>query len=254
MGDSYTGFAALYDSFMENIPYDQWTEGIKSILKEDGILDGIVLDLGCGTGIITRKLAQAGYDMIGVDLSYDMLQEAQLKEADESLGILYLCQDMREFELYGTVRACICACDSINYLTCIEDVTTCFKLVNNYLDPSGLFIFDFNTVHKYRDIIGDSVIAENKDDASFIWENYYDEEQAINEYDITFFEKVAGADEELFRRFTETHIQKGYELSEIKKALSEAGLIFEKAFDADSGEAVSDESQRIVVVARESGK
>lgn len=255
MGDSYTGFAALYDSFMENIPYDQWTAAIIDILKVHGISDGIVLDLGCGTGVMTRKLAQAGYDMIGVDLSYDMLQEAQLKEAEDSLGILYLCQDMREFELYGTVRACICACDSINYLTSIQDLVTCFKLVNNYLDPSGLFIFDFNTVHKYRDIIGDSVIAENKDDASFIWENFYDEDEHINEYDITFFEKVSDDEEgELFRRFTETHIQKGYELSEIKDALKESKLIFESAYDADTKGEVTDESERIVVIARENGK
>lgn len=254
MGDSYTGFAALYDDFMENTPYEQWAESILSIIRKDGITDGILLDLGCGTGTLTRMLAREGYDMIGVDNSEDMLLEARAKGLDDDLGILYLCQDMREFELYGTVMACICVCDSINYLTSIDEVTTCFKLVNNYLDPKGLFIFDFNTVHKYRDVIGESVIAENRDDASFIWENFYDEETGINEYDITFFERDFGCGEDIFRRFTETHIQKGYELDQIKAALEDAGLVFERAFDADTNLEVTNESERIVVVAREQGK
>ncbi len=157
---------------------------------------------------------------------------------------------MREFELYGTVAAVVSVCDCINYILEESELVTVFKLVNNYLDPSGIFIFDFNTKHKYRDVIGESTIAENREDESFIWENFYDEESDINEYDITFFVREG----ELFRRFTETHLQRGYELSEMKAAVEASGLVFVKAYDADTKGEVTDDSERVVVIARECGK
>lgn len=185
--EAYTDFATVYDTFMDETPYEEWEAQIKHILYAEEIRDGLVLDLGCGTGNMTQLLARDGYDMIGVDLSIEMLDVARRKQMESGLDILYLCQDMREFELYGTVRAVVMVCDSINYLLEDEDIITTFRLVNNYLDSRGLFIFDFNTVHKYRDIIGERVIAENRDDCSFIWENYYDSEDRINEYQLTIF-------------------------------------------------------------------
>ena len=152
--------------------------------------------------------------MIGVDLSDSMLDIAMEKRAQSGHNILYLQQDMREFELYGTVRAVICLCDSLNYLLEEDDLLTTFKLVNNYLDPNGLFIFDFNTVYKYETVIGDSTIAENREDCSFIWENYYTAEDQINEYDLTIFVKQQ---KDLFRKFTETHLQRGYTLETMKR-------------------------------------
>ncbi|MGN0346184.1 MAG: class I SAM-dependent DNA methyltransferase [Lachnospiraceae bacterium] len=185
--DAYTDFATVYDTFMDETPYAEWETQIKQILYAEEIRDGIVLDLGCGTGNMTELLARDGYDMIGVDLSIEMLDVARRKQMESGLDILYLCQDMREFELYGTVRAVVMVCDSINYLLEDEDIINTFRLVNNYLDSRGLFIFDFNTVHKYRDVIGERVIAENRDNCSFIWENYYDSEERINEYQLTIF-------------------------------------------------------------------
>ena len=138
--EAYTNFAEVYDTFMDNVPYEQWTEYIKETLKEDGIVDGLVLELGCGTGSMTERLAEAGYDMIGVDNSADMLEIALDKREKSGRDILYLLQDMREFELYGTVRAIISACDCVNYVTEDEDLLQVFRLVNNYLDPEGLFL------------------------------------------------------------------------------------------------------------------
>ena len=115
--EAYTGFAQVYDTFMDNVPYEEWTDYYKEILREHGIMDGIVLDLGCGTGSMTELLAEQGYDMIGVDNSEEMLDLAMEKRAASGQDILYLLQDMRKFELYGTVRAVISACDSVNYLT-----------------------------------------------------------------------------------------------------------------------------------------
>ena len=159
MDEAYTGFAFVYDMFMDTTPYEKWGSFLSDSLKEYGIYDGIVLDLGCGTGVMTEYLAKKGYDMIGVDNSYDMLDVAAQKQADRmstgteasNYNILYLCQDMREFELYGTVAAVYSICDSINYITEPKELQTVFELVNNYLDPGGLFIFDFNTEYKYRD-------------------------------------------------------------------------------------------------------
>jgi predicted TPR repeat methyltransferase len=184
--EAYRSFAGVYDMFMDNVDYDQWSRYLTGLLAEEGIRDGLVLELGCGTGSITQRLAEAGYDMIGVDLSADMLQIAQEKKEASGYDILYLQQDMTEFELYGTVRAVVCVCDSLNYLLEEEEVLSVFRLVNNYLDPGGLFLFDFNTIHKYE-TMGETTIAENREEASFIWENYYDEEERINEYDLTLF-------------------------------------------------------------------
>ena len=185
--EAYTSFARVYDIFMDNVPYKEWADYLGKILKEYGIDDGLVLDLGCGTGSMTEMLASSGYDMIGVDNAEEMLEIAMEKKVESGHDILYLLQDMREFELYGTVRAVISACDSVNYITDDEDLTEVFRLVNNYLDPEGLFVFDFNTEYKYREILGEQTIAEDRVECSFIWDNYYDEDERINEYELTLF-------------------------------------------------------------------
>ena len=126
--DAYTSFASVYDTFMDNIPYAEWADYLISLLKEYGIEDGLVLDLGCGTGNMTELLASRGYDMIGVDNAEEMLEIAMEKRADSEHDILYLLQDMREFELYGTVAAVVSLCDSMNYLTSEEDLLQVFNL------------------------------------------------------------------------------------------------------------------------------
>ncbi|MDD6075013.1 MAG: methyltransferase domain-containing protein, partial [Clostridium sp.] len=196
--EAYTGFAAVYDMFMDNIPYEEWSRYLISLLKEYGAEDGLVLDLGCGTGSITELLAAAGYDMIGVDLSEEMLQIAMEKKYESGHDILYLRQDMREFELYGTVRAVVSICDSMNYILEQDDLVKVFSLVNNYLDPGGIFIFDLNTEYKYGTLLGNSTIAEDREESSFIWENTYDEEERINEYDLSIFIREEG---DLYRKY-----------------------------------------------------
>lgn len=249
--DAYEDFAEVYDTFMDETPYEEWAGFVAAALREAGILDGLVLDLGCGTGTMTELLAKSGYDMIGVDLSDRMLNIAMEKREKSGLDILYLQQDMREFELYGTVRAVICLCDSLNYLLKEEELLETFRLVNNYLDPGGLFLFDFNTVYKYETVIGDTVIAENRDECSFIWENYYDAAEGLNEYDLTVFVQK---ENDLFRKFTETHLQRGYTLPVVKSLVEKSGLLFKGAIDADTHGEVTRTSERIYVFAAESGK
>ena len=162
---SYENFARVYDELMDNVPYEEWAQFILNLLQDRKITEGLVLELGCGTGKLMTLLGKAGFDMIGVDNSVEMLQIAKEKTSQD---FLYLLQDMREFELYGTVKAVISVCDSVNYITKKEELRKVFQLVNNYLDPEGLFIFDFNTEYKYRELIGETVIAEDREDVSFI--------------------------------------------------------------------------------------
>ena len=249
--EAYTSFASVYDIFMDNIPYEEWAEYLSRLLAEYEVTDGIVLDLGCGTGTLTELMAARGFDMIGVDYSEEMLEIAMEKRAESGRDILYLLQDMREFELYGTVRAVISICDSLNYITEEAELEEVFRLVNNYLDPEGVFIFDFNTVYKYREILGDQTIAESREDCSFIWDNYYYDEEQINEYELSLFLQEEG---NLYRKYVETHYQKGYELETVKRRLEKSGMKFVTAYDAFTRNPPTKESERVYVIARESGK
>ena len=160
--EAYTSFAEVYDTFMDNVPYEQWAD------------------------------------------SESMLELAMEKRIKSGHDILYLLQDMQSFELYGTVKAVISVCDSLNYIKDDAELTEVFKLVNNYLDPQGIFIFDFNTEYKYREILGDRVIAEEREECSFIWENYYKAEDKMNEYQLTLFVQ-SQEDPKLYQRYQEVH-------------------------------------------------
>ena len=249
--EAYTSFARVYDTFMDNVPYKEWADYLGKILKEYGIDDGLVLDLGCGTGNMTEMLASSGYDMIGVDNAEEMLEIAMEKKVESGHDILYLLQDMREFELYGTVRAVISACDSVNYITDDEDLTEVFRLVNNYLDPEGIFLFDMNTVHKYRDLLGDTTIAENRDEGSFIWDNSYDEEEGLNYYELAVF---LPREDGLYEKSEEVHCQKAYPQEEIETLIKEAGMELLAVYDAYTLNPATEDSERLFFVAREKGK
>ena len=247
----YKSFAQVYDLFMNNVPYEEWCRYLTGLLEEYGIPGGLLLELGCGTGSMTELLSQKGYAMIGVDNSEDMLEIAMDKRVDSGHDILYLLQDMREFELYGTVRAVISICDSMNYILEEEDLLQVFRLVNNYLDPGGYFIFDLNTIYKYEQI-GESTIAENLEEASFIWDNFYDAKTQINEYELAIF--IPEGEEGLYRKYEEFHEQRGYDPEVIRRLLEEAGMRFVAAYDAFTRNPVRPDSERIYVIARESGK
>lgn len=275
---AYESFARVYDLFMDNVPYEEWSSYLAGLLREYGICGGTVAELGCGTGKMTRLLAAAGYDMIGVDNSEEMLEiarEAEYEadawdESDESdepadekkpcgpeepdesdepadRGILYLLEDMRELELYGSVRAVVSVCDSMNYILEEADLREVFSRVHEYLEEDGVFIFDLNTVYKYRDLLGETTIAENREEGSFIWENYFDEESAVNEYDLTLYIREDG---ESYRRFEEVHYQRAYDLKTIGRLLADAGMELLAAYDAFTKEPVREDSERIYVVAR----
>lgn len=248
----YENFSEVYDIFMEEVPYIKWVDYIEKIWLKYNLDVKLVAELGCGTGNITIPLAKKGYDMIGVDLSDQMLNKAQEKSKNLELDILFLLQDMTEFELYGTVDSVVSICDSINYILEEDELLEVFRLVNNYLNPNGLFIFDMNTEHKFKNVLADNTFSDTSENSAYTLENFYDEEEMINEFYTNFFLK----DEEtgLYNRFEEIHHERAYTVETIKILLEKSGLKFIGAFDELTFNEFSDKSERIFFVARENGK
>jgi len=281
--EAYTGFAEVYDIFMDNIPYEQWAKYVIKLLGNNGVNAQIenpsIVDLGCGTGTFTKILSDAGFQMIGIDNSQEMLMIAsskkeeieeieEIEESEESEeceeieeyeesevsqgyqnsdSIVYTLQDMRDFAVPYPVAAIVSVCDSMNYIIEEEELSEVFKCVKEALDENGVFIFDMKTQHFYRDILGESTIAENRENAAFIWENYYYEEESINEYEMTIFiEEEKG----LFRKYEETHIQRGYTIEEVKVSLAVSGLEIVNIYDAFTQNPPTKNSERIYFVVK----
>ncbi|MCR5507289.1 MAG: class I SAM-dependent methyltransferase [Lachnospiraceae bacterium] len=283
---AYDALAYVYDELMDDIPYTEWCDILDEMIKKHGISrpvghDGtggsvsgydhdhdhgdtsgednltkeealeseknLVVDLGCGTGTLTGLMYKRGYDMIGIDISEAMLDVAQQKRFDKEYDILYINQDMRDLDLYSTVGTVYSVCDTVNYLLNDEDVIRTFSLVAGFLYPGGLFMFDFNTIYKYEKVIGNTTIAENAEDCAFIWDNFYDENECINEYDLCIFVKQDEPD--LFRRYLETHYQRGYTLGQMHSFLKKAGLDVLLVRDSETKDQPTGESQRIFIVA-----
>lgn len=249
--EAYSDFAKNYDLFMREIPYDAWCAYLSELLSAEGVRDGLVLELGCGTGNMTERLARKGYDMTGIDLSAEMLNEALIKREESGLPILYLQQDIRAFELYGTMAAVVSVCDTMNYLTEPEDFIETLRLVNNYLDPGGVFIFDLKTEFFYEHCLGNAAFGDAGDEAAYIWDNDYDPETKINDYLLTLFEQQPDG---RYVRSEEEHVQRAYSLDEIRLFAKKSGLRFLKAYDAFTHEPPREDSERIYVILKEQGK
>ncbi len=243
----YSALSEMYDDFMRNIPYKGWAAFIRDKLVSAGIEKGLVLDLGCGSGTLTMLLSDMGYDMIGVDNSHGMLNLAFEKKGERD--ILYLNQDIREFELYGTVKAVVSTCDTLNYITDKDDLIKVFKLIDNYIEPDGLFIFDIHTKYYYEKILSDNVFAQTEENGAYIWENSYDPKTMQNRYNVTMFIKQYSEDDsEIYERYEEEHIEKVYDVVDIKQALEEAGLKLMTVYDGYKEEPPEEHSDRLVFV------
>ena len=259
--ESYTNFAYVYDTFMDQEPYEEWADRVCANLEKYGLPvsgkagditgeENIAVDLGCGTGKLTEILARRGYDMIGIDLSEDMLAIAQERKIESGLDILYTLQDMREFELFGAAGAMVSVGDSVNYLLEEADLEAMFRCAERGLLHGGVFVFDFKTIHLYRDVIGDRTIAEDRGECAFIWDNYYDPETCINEYDLAVFVQEEDGDGNLFRRFDEVHQQRGYLPEQLRAVAEKAGLVWIDLQDAVTGGEVNEETERAMAVVR----
>lgn len=244
----YDILAPFYDSINSDIDYKKWADFIEKILKKEmNSRPELVLDLGCGTGKMTLELATRGYDMTGIDCSPEMLDIARNLAEEAGHDILWLCQDMREFELYGTVDAAVCCLDCLNHLIDYEDLKQCLALVRNYLIPDGIFIFDVNGRFKFENVYADRAYTMEEEGGVCIWQNYYDAESRLCDFYITLFKEVKDG---RYERYDDEQTERMYTLEEIKSALADTGMEFLGAYsDFDFNEA-SDESERIYIVAK----
>jgi len=249
LSDMYGQFAVYYDRCMEGVPYKKWASNIKNIWDAHGADPRIVLDLCCGTGVLTRMFADMGYDMIGADISEDML--ARAAEFNEDGRVLYLKQDIRNLELFGSINACYSVFDSMNYMTDAGDFIRALKNVNMYLEPGGMFIFDVNSDKKYIRMSSENPPARVLPEFSYIWEYSFDRKSRINECAAHFFTLEKSG---LYRRFTEYHYQKAYNMDEIETAVKTSGLYLTDILDAGTMKAPGDMSERLYAICTKPNK
>ncbi len=242
----YASLAPVYDSFNGELDYSAWANFIeKSITDNYNDRVEYILDLGCGTGRMTLELASRGYDMIGVDISSEMLtvarDRAEQKGADK---ILWLCQDMTELELYGTVEAVVCCLDGINHLLSKDEVSRCFSLVRNYLVPDGIFIFDINSEHKFETVYGQNDYVFEDENALCVWQNDYVD--GICDFYISLFEKN---EDSSYKRTDSFQSERMYTKEEIETLLAESSFELISVY-GDDFSAPNHESERLHFVAR----
>ena len=247
----YDMLAPFYDVFNGDIDYSSWADFIEEIIGREYKIGKpeLVLDLGCGTGSMTLELASRGYDMTGVDYSVEMLDVARERAYDLGYGdkILWLCQDMREFELYGTVDVTVCCLDGINHLIGANDLDKTLSLVHNYLIPDGLFIFDVNGKGKFERIYANETYAMESEDAFCVWQNCYNPKTKLCDFYITLFKEDSDGK---YERYDEEQRERMYTLRSLKKLLSKNSFEFIGAYSDFDFSAADDESERIYIVAR----
>lgn len=253
--EGYRALASVYDALNREIDYSAWCDFIeKCFLKFLPQKPDLVLDLACGTGRMTHEFSCRGYDIIGVDGSADMLSIAYMTKAEGSRE-LFLEQDMRSFELYGTVGAVVCCLDSLNYLLTGDDLLACFRTVHNYLDPNGLFVFDMNTPHKFEKIYGNNAYVledeiPNGEESQAIfcaWQNFYDRETRICDFDLSIFTEQSDGK---YMRSDEHQQEHCFLLDEVKNALKDANLELLGIFSDWNFSGIEEKSERWYFVAR----
>lgn len=248
MQESYFEFAKFYDALTENISYAKRAGYFDSIIKKYKRTNGnLLLDLACGTGSLTEKMAELGYDCIGIDGSSEMLNSAFEKKMNSGLDIQYICQDMCEYELYGCADVTICALDSLNHLNSFDDLKKVFRQVNLSTEYGGLFIFDMNTVYKHREILGNNTFIYDTDKVYCVWDNSYSEEN--NRVDITldFFERKENG---LYSRSGESFSEIAYESGEIISALESENFEILDLYKGDTFEKPDEKTERIIYISK----
>ncbi|MCH5198675.1 MAG: class I SAM-dependent methyltransferase [Oscillospiraceae bacterium] len=242
-----SGFADVYDKFTENTDISGRAEYICSLLSEFGIKNGILLDLACGTGSLSAELINRGYDLICVDSSFDMLSAAREKLAEFKDKALILEQDMRDLDLYGTIKACVCSLDSINHITEKEDVQTVFNKVSLFTEPGGVFIFDVNSVYKHREILGNNTFVYEDENDFLVWQNSYDESDnsVFMTLDIFSLHKTGK-----YIRYCDEITERAYETKDLIEMLKKAGFSEICIFGDMTREKPKETEERIYFAAR----
>ena len=241
---SYNSFAYYYDELTKNVDYKGRAEYICEILKKYNIKDGLLLDLACGTGSLSIELSKLGFEVIGTDASYDMLSEAQNKAAESGENIMFLCQRMEETDLYGSVRAIVCALDSINHVTDYDLVKKTFKNLINFLDTDGIIIFDANTVYKHQKVLSNNIFIYDEKNVFCAWRNTLLEDEKTVNINLDFFVKNG----EDYLRLGESFKEKAYTDEELTFAVEDAGFKVLSRFSESTFDVPTDETERITYI------
>ncbi len=240
MDESYGRFAAVYDTLMQDVDYAAWAAYLISLLSErDGVRT--VLDCACGTGEFAIRLAREGYVVTGVDVSPDMLREAQQKARMQGFSIPFVCQDMRSLMVHKPVDAILCACDGVNYLTNMKDVRAFFASAASALKPGGMLLFDVSSDYKLEHVLGGNTFGEAEEDCAYLWRNRYDAQTRLCEMELAFFVKEG----RLYERFDERHVQRAHSVKELNNALASAGFEQIAIYEALTKDEPAPDAQRI---------
>jgi len=252
--NQYTVLAAFYDKLNADLDYNAIRDFIKNILAEHSIpANASLLDLACGTGKLTNLFAAEGYDMIGTDLSPEMLSQAQNASMEAGVYPLYLCQDMRELDLYGTVDAAFCCLDSLNYLPEEGDLSKVFARLKHFIVPGGLFVFDVNTAYRFRSVYGTNTYVYDEDDVYCVWQNFFDEINCTCDFDLTFFVKdnsSAGGRKNAYRRMEESQRERFFSPEVIQKAFSQNGFSLVASYGSLNKTSPTDTDEKCYYVVR----
>lgn len=243
---SYSSFASVYDELTVNVDYKRRAQYIANILREQGIEDGLLLDLACGTGSLSVEFSKMGYEVIATDASPDMLMEARDKAYDEELNIMFLCQRMEETDLYGTVRAIVCALDSINHLSDIETLNKTFSVLKNFIDDGGIMVFDVNTMYKHREILGNNTFIYDEENVFCAWQNRLLRDERTVNINLDFFRKSGST----YERYNENFNEIAFADEEIVNAVEHGGFRVVARYDDMTLDKPHDKSERIYYVIR----
>ena len=244
--NSYQRFALYYDMLTRNIDYNAHADYYDKIILQNGGKKGILLDLACGTGSLSEAMARKGYDVIGVDLSDEMLSQALDKKFESKLNIQYLKQDMCRLDMYGTVDVTICALDSLNHLPDINHIKRCIDRVSLFSNPDALFIFDVNTIYKHKEILSNNTFVYDTEEVYCIWQNTYSSSDNSVDIDLVFFEKEM----DVYKRYEENFKEISLEADSYVKMCEEAGMQVIGIYDYLSFDKPRDNSEKITFVAR----
>lgn len=240
--DSYGDFAGVYDRLMDDFDYPRWAEYYLQIIAETGVKMRRICDCACGTGSMSVEFSKKGLNVTGVDLSSDMLRLASVKARRSAQKIVFVQQDMANLTLPRPVDAIICACDGVNYLTTDEALSGFFKSAHAAIKDGGCLAFDISSRHKLENIIGNGFFGEERDEVAYLWSNKCDPETHIVDMDLTFFVRE---EEDLFRHFTENHVQRAHSAEEIKAHLEKAGFVDIKIYGDRTMCAPADDEKRL---------
>ena len=243
---SYSSFAEVYDSLTVNVDYKRRAEYIASILKDFNINDGLLLDLACGTGSLAIEFSKMGYEVIATDASPEMLMQAQEKAYNEEQSIMFLCQRMEETDLYGTVRAIVCALDSINHLESLEQLNQTFSVLKNFIDDGGIMVFDVNTLYKHQKVLANNTFIYDEKDVYCVWQNRLLMDECTVNINLDFFIKQG----DIYHRFSENFCETAFTDEEITSACQSNGFTVIKRYRDLSCGGPKEDTERIYYVIR----